>query len=379
MYRPKKFLSYVAGLLVMLTAATAIVLAAKPGPKPPPPPPSPSPIVFDLHLLGIFAQPRCMNDAGDMTFRNSILIAGTTTPVDPNLFLQDPNWVIKNIAVINNNSQVACRAQFMGDTDEASGLTQGREYIGLLNCADGSFTRLFEPIAGVTIQDINDEGMICGQIVYQGYWAAFVAGPAENSGIEFLFPEDAGFAPSWAMGVNNHGEVVGRRGNFGYRLSPPADPSGEPNLLMLGKIQDGKNISDFNMARDINDAGEFAGYANGPASVKGFGASGYKAYRYEDGVGMIQLSTSDAVTTSITQGGDILGYFDWTSPSEHFIHLRSSNELVKLRSSGVIQGAAADLGRWTNETTYVNGMNNNRVIYGYFYNDQQAFVLVPRP
>src|SRR5687768_16231617 len=112
----RKCLSCFASTVALLTAAAAIVLAAKPAPPPPPAPPA---IVFDLHLLGIHEQPGDVNDAGDIVLGfDFILFAGNTTPITVDALPHEEHWAINRLYAINDNWQVACRATYLGETNQ---------------------------------------------------------------------------------------------------------------------------------------------------------------------------------------------------------------------------------------------------------------------
>jgi hypothetical protein len=356
---------------LLLAAASAIVLAAKPAP---PPPPGPPPIVFDLVLLPGVSGHQIMdvNEAGDITlYPDMVYIAATSELLQGNQLLVDPTWSINRTFAINDVGDIACHATYIGEaTPELTPFDS--HYIGLLDVVDGSFTPLFQGWeTGPWIGGVNDAGQVCGYNP-PAPSSAFIMTPGD-AGPQLLFPEEEGIIDSQAYAINNFGQVVGRRDAKGFRYTP-----GE-GTLMVGKIVADSRVRDLNRAMSINDSGEFAGYAMGKASVKGFGYDGWKAYRYTDGVGMTALSSTDSTAQSINAAGDVVWHYYWSSPSESLVNLRAENVNVSLRATGVVQGAAADLTRWRNESHQMACINADRTIYGEFSNDRQVFVLTPRP
>lgn len=156
-----------------------------------------------------------------------------------------------------------------------------------------------------------------------------------------------------------------------------SSPANVEALLIVGRIESGRGITDSNRAVSINLSGEFAGYAMGKASSRSSGSGGWKAYRYTDGVGMVKLSATDSTASGINDDGDVIYQNDWTPDA--FLLLEAEGKTVNLLTAGAVLGNATEVAKFQSKSPSLEFLNNSRMISGFFDDTTARFVFILTP
>jgi probable HAF family extracellular repeat protein len=338
-----------------------VALAKKPTPPPTPQPPPPPPISYSLTWIGDLgfgsSTPNNINANGDVVGGSPVtsgnvhafLYTDATGIVDLNTLI-DPTsgWFLAHARDVNDSRQVV-----------GLGTRNGVAALYRLTFVAGSQWGEVEHLAvpaGETAGDmhcINNFGEACGFTKSEGYnHACYWSAP--DSPV-LIFP-DHRF--SEAYGINDAGQVVGvyldpvTSFELAFRWTP------DGTWQSFGPIHMPRSGTYRAQALAVNDHGSFTGTAT---DVDGRGNSiGYRALRYTDGIGMIDLCPYAAANgggygRSINNNGDVVGlvYIWGTSGTPtHFVYtdawgLRSLDALVPggigstyINDSGQITGLA---------------------------------------
>jgi probable HAF family extracellular repeat protein len=293
-----------AALLLSSLCLVNRLWAAKPAP-----PPLPS-YSFKLlgHLGSGYSKPYGINNRGDVVGisamdpvtdgrgpdRAFLWTAATQTMIDLNTLVDpgDPNvaWTLVRATDINDSGQI-CGMAVLRDASGATlqeepfrftpATADGPSILEILGTPDDGFTN-------TDAKGINDHGDVTGRASLADGGHAVIWSPTKGT---VVIPRLEGHDTS-ASDINNNFQVTGLSGGFLYRAWRWSETDGLQNLGLL-------RGSGFSAGNGINDSGQVGG-----ASTVG---QSQHAFRYTDGVGMVDLGTLGG---SFSNGGEINKYGD---------------------------------------------------------------------
>lgn len=264
--------------------------------------------------------------------------------------------------------------------------------MSILPVPDGYFAQYSFALA------VNDSGVVAGYCGIHPVGGVRAVIWNENGMV------DLGLGDSWAYGINNAGEVVGRTGHFGFAWRPGL---GVTTLaygttardinnagMMAGEQDSGDGVnravvwnsdagmtdigglpgSHENAARAINNAGQVVGWSTFPTGPDPWS----RGFVWSEAAGFTEIpALADALRVEaydINDAGVVVGSLEYSARHDAFIYTPDSGT-VDLNS--LLDSASQD---WTLSEAY--GINNLGQIVGYGFDEtglQHAFLLTPVP
>jgi len=295
--------------LVVSALGGAILLSRDTAGKPPPPPP-PAPVKYTMTLGPALASVRGVvaNNNGD--FAGSMWVQDRithgcvcwapdyTTVIDLNTFLsqeqQAAGWTIRNAYDINDNGEITGCYE---SPDPETGAFHEHAFVYI----PGQGIVALAPTEHSRGQAINNLGEVTGCVAVQGDNDHVCVWNTLTNEVRVLDAVGVG------LDINDTGQVIYHAYNVngdwhGFRYTPAqgGNAARYEDLGALGVLKDGTSTSH---AYEINSLGQVAGNST-------TARDGWRAYRYTDGVGMVNLGTIDggSAAKSINDAGQVVGY-----------------------------------------------------------------------